>query len=119
MVSDAERSKWVAWFKRNGEEHVVLTDARSGKGVKRVAEVALLVSKSVNDKRRAKGLMPRPVRTAVIGYPNVGYSNFELPCPQNWTDYGNGAWRQNTGADCSWPMFKIDVETRTQGEDCD
>lgn len=74
MVSDAERSKWVAWFKRNGEEHVVLTDARSGKGVKRVAEVALLVSKSVNDKRREKGLMPRPVRTAVIGYPNVGKS---------------------------------------------
>ena len=26
-------------------------------------EVALLVSKEVNDKRRAKGLQPRPVRT--------------------------------------------------------
>jgi ribosome biogenesis GTP-binding protein YlqF len=74
MVSDAERSKWVAWFKKNGETHVVLTDARSGKGVKRVAEVALLVSKEVNDKRIAKGLMPRPVRAAVIGYPNVGKS---------------------------------------------
>jgi ribosome biogenesis GTPase A len=36
MVSDAERSKWVAWFKNQGEEHVVLTDARSGKGVNRV-----------------------------------------------------------------------------------
>ena len=32
MVSDSERSKWVSWFKRNGETHVVLTDARSGKG---------------------------------------------------------------------------------------
>ena len=74
QVSDAERSRWVAWFKRNGEKHVVLTDARSGKGVKRVSEVALLVSKEVNDKRKAKGLMPRPVRTAVIGYPNVGKS---------------------------------------------
>ena len=74
MVSDAERSKWVAWFKKNGETHVVLTDARSGKGVKRVAEVALLVSKEVNDKRIEKGLMPRPVRAAVIGYPNVGKS---------------------------------------------
>ena len=74
MVSDAERSKWVAWFKKNGETHVVLTDARSGKGVKRVAEVALLVSKEVNDKRIKKGLMPRPVRAAVIGYPNVGKS---------------------------------------------
>jgi hypothetical protein len=42
--------------------------------VKRVAEVALLVSKEVNAKRLEKGLMPRPVRTAVIGYPNVGKS---------------------------------------------
>ena len=74
MVSDSERSKWVSWFKRNGETHVVLTDARSGKGVKRVADVALLVSEEVNAKRVAKGLMPRPVRTAVIGYPNVGKS---------------------------------------------
>ena len=74
MVSDSERSKWVSWFKRNGETHVVLTDARSGKGVKRVAEVALLVSERVNEKRVAKGLMPRAVRTAVIGYPNVGKS---------------------------------------------
>ena len=74
MVSDAERSRWVAWFKRSGERHVVLTDARSGKGVKRVAEVALMVSAEVNDKRRAKGLMPRPVRTAIVGYPNVGKS---------------------------------------------
>jgi ribosome biogenesis GTP-binding protein YlqF len=74
MVSDSERSKWVSWFKRNGETHVVLTDARSGKGVKRVAEVALLVSEQVNEKRVAKGLMPRAVRTAVIGYPNVGKS---------------------------------------------
>jgi ribosome biogenesis GTP-binding protein YlqF len=74
MVSDAERSKWVRWFQRNGEKHVVLTDARSGKGVKRVAEVALLVSKEVNEKRAMKGLQPRPVRTAVIGYPNVGKS---------------------------------------------
>ena len=54
-----------------------------------------------------------------MGFPNVGYSNFELSCQQNWTDYGNGQWKQNTGDDCSWPMFKIDVETRTEGEDCD
>lgn len=78
QVTDAERSKWVAWFKRHGEEHVVLTDARSGKGVNRVREVALLVSRDVNAKREAKGLMPRPVRTAVIGYPNVGGAFFHL-----------------------------------------
>jgi ribosome biogenesis GTPase A len=40
MVTDAERSRWVSWFKKNGETHVVLTDAKTGKGVKRVMEVA-------------------------------------------------------------------------------
>ena len=59
---------------KNGDKHVVLTDAKSGKGVNRVKEVALLVSEEVNAKRAAKGLMPRPVRTAIIGYPNVGKS---------------------------------------------
>ena len=53
-----------------------------------------------------------------VGIPNVGYSNFELGCVQNWTDYGDGAWKQNSGDDCSWPMLKIDVETRTDDE-CD
>jgi hypothetical protein len=51
-----------------------------------------------------------------IGIPNVGYSNFNLPCQQNWTDYGDGAWKQNTGNDCSWPMLKIDVELRDPDE---
>ena len=74
MVTDAERSRWVSWFKKRGEKHVVLTDAKTGKGVKRVMEVASSVAKEVNEKRLAKGLLPRPVRTAVIGYPNVGKS---------------------------------------------
>ena len=74
MVTDAERSRWVSWFKKNGETHVVLTDAKTGKGVKRVMEVATSVANEVNEKRVAKGLLPRPVRTAVIGYPNVGKS---------------------------------------------
>ncbi|HCH65467.1 MAG TPA: hypothetical protein DFR83_21860, partial [Deltaproteobacteria bacterium] len=53
-----------------------------------------------------------------LGFPNVGYSNFELPCAANWTDYGDGSWRQNTGADCSWPMMRISYE-RIVPEECD
>lgn len=53
-----------------------------------------------------------------MGFPNVGYSNFELPCAANWTDYGDGSWRQNSGADCSWPMMRISYE-RVVAEDCD
>lgn len=53
-----------------------------------------------------------------MGFPNVGYSNFELPCVKNWTDYGDGTWKQNSGNDCSWPMFKIEVE-RVYEDECD
>ena len=53
-----------------------------------------------------------------IGFPNVGYSNFELSCTQNWTDYGNGSYVQNSGQDCSWPMLKIEIETLAPG-DCE
>ncbi len=53
-----------------------------------------------------------------VGFPNVGYSNFELPCAANWTDYGDGSWRQNSGADCSWPMMRLSYE-RVVAEDCD
>ena len=60
MVTDAERSRWVSWFKKRGEKHVVLTDMKTGKGVKRVMEVASSVAKEVNEKRVAKGLLPGP-----------------------------------------------------------
>ena len=53
-----------------------------------------------------------------LGFPNVGYSNFEMPCVANWTDYGDGHWSQNSGNDCSWPMLRISHE-RTVTEECD
>ena len=73
MVSDMERARWVSYLKSIGET-VVLTDARAGKGVRKVKELALAMSEEINAKRAAKGLLPRPVRAAVIGYPNVGKS---------------------------------------------
>lgn len=37
-------------------------------------EMAMEMSEEINAKRAAKGLLPRPVRAAVVGYPNVGKS---------------------------------------------
>jgi hypothetical protein len=51
-----------------------------------------------------------------MGFPNVGYSNFELNCAQNWTDYSSGSYVQNSGQDCSWPMMKIEIETIASDE---
>ncbi len=51
------------------------------------------------------------------GLPTIGYSNFNLACERNWTDYGDGTWTLNSadgdGEECSWPMLRVQVETRT------
>ena len=51
------------------------------------------------------------------GLPTVGYSNFNLACNANYTDYGDGNWTLNSsdgdGDECSWPMMRVSVETRT------
>ena len=51
------------------------------------------------------------------GLPTIGYSNFNLDCGRNWTDYGDGSWTLNSadgdGSSCSWPMMRVHVETRT------
>lgn len=39
-----------------------------------VRKAALDVSVEINAKRRNRGLMPRPVRAVMIGFPNVGKS---------------------------------------------
>lgn len=74
MVDDRERNKWVMYFKKLGHPHVVVTDAKTGRGVDSVKKIALSVAKDVNSRRIEKGLLARPVRTAVVGYPNVGKS---------------------------------------------
>jgi ribosome biogenesis GTPase A len=46
----------------------------SMQGILKLTQEATRVSGDINSKREAKGLLPRPVRCAVIGYPNVGKS---------------------------------------------
>lgn len=69
----------------------------------------------------ASGRYAVSVSWGVKGLPTIGYSNFNLACDQNWTDYGDGAWTLNSadgdGAECSWPMLRVRVETRTLDDD--
>ena len=57
------------------------------------------------------------------GIPAVGYSNFNLDCSVNWTDYGDGVWilnSVNTSSQyqCSWPMMKVEIEIN-RADQCD
>ncbi|DBA86936.1 hypothetical protein WJX79_009287 [Trebouxia sp. C0005] len=73
MISQQDQQEWSNYYGSQGLS-VFNTDANNGKGITKVTKAALSLSKSINDKRKARGLQPRPVRAAVIGFPNVGKS---------------------------------------------
>lgn len=67
------RQGWTEWFQAHGETPY-FTDAKAGKGVTSVAKAAQAAGVEVNKRRRDRGMLPRPVRAVVIGFPNVGKS---------------------------------------------
>jgi ribosome biogenesis GTPase A len=73
MILPQARHLWTEWFKAEGEEPY-FTDAQHGKGVIAVAQAALSAGVEINLRRRDRGMLPRPVRAVVIGFPNVGKS---------------------------------------------
>ncbi|MBD2206846.1 ribosome biogenesis GTPase YlqF [Calothrix sp. FACHB-1219] len=73
MISPQVRSLWVDYFKRQGEV-VYSTNAQHGQGVSAVLKAAQAAGVELNQRRRDRGMLPRPVRAVVIGFPNVGKS---------------------------------------------
>lgn len=73
MVPEADRAAWTDHFAARGHR-VVWTCGNMGDGVARVAAQAAALGETLNARRAARGLRPRPVRAVVIGFPNVGKS---------------------------------------------
>ncbi len=73
MIPDNLCHQWEKWFKNQGET-IYFTNAKEGKGIKSIKQATQKVGKIVNQKRAEKGMLPRPVRAVVIGFPNVGKS---------------------------------------------
>lgn len=67
--------KWLAYYKKNGIP-ALATDCRSGKGIKQFAPLIKDVLSELLEKRRAKGVLGRPLHLMVVGIPNVGKSSF-------------------------------------------
>eukprot|EP01038_Epipyxis_sp_PR26KG_P014669 gene14669-19707_t len=53
---------------------VFFIDGKLGSGIMTLKKQALKVGESINERRMRKGIQPRAVRAAVIGFPNVGKS---------------------------------------------
>ena len=73
MVTADARLAWEAWFKAKGQR-TVWCDAKAGTGVKQVQQAAIRAGDQLNERRRNRGMRPRPVRALTLGFPNVGKS---------------------------------------------
>ncbi|XP_010542870.1 PREDICTED: DAR GTPase 3, chloroplastic [Tarenaya hassleriana] len=74
MISTEDRNAWARYFAKQGTK-VVFTNGQRGMGTMKLSRLAKALAVGVNVKRRAKGLLPRPVRAGIVGYPNVGKSS--------------------------------------------
>eukprot|EP00605_Chrysophyceae_sp_TOSAG23-4_P001834 GSChrysophyteH1.ASY1.ANO1.2024.1 assembled CDS len=81
QITDKARQLWGKYYTEqsslNNKESVnkvYFIDGKNGKGVKALKQEALVAAEKINEKRRRRGIQPRPVRVAVIGFPNVGKS---------------------------------------------
>jgi len=73
MVTPSAREAWEQWFKTQGQR-TVWCDAKAGTGVKQVQQAAIRAGDQLNERRRSRGMRPRPVRALTLGFPNVGKS---------------------------------------------
>ncbi|MEK0177768.1 MAG: ribosome biogenesis GTPase YlqF [Oscillatoriales cyanobacterium] len=73
MISPALREEWESWFEARGES-VYFTNAEHGHGINALADAVQSAGVQLNQRRFDRGMLPRPVRAVVIGFPNVGKS---------------------------------------------
>ena len=64
---------WRDWFKQRGE-NVYFANAQQGQGISNIIKAAQKAGEGMNKKRTDRGMLTRPVRAVVIGFPNVGKS---------------------------------------------
>ncbi|HIK38843.1 MAG: ribosome biogenesis GTPase YlqF [Geminocystis sp.] len=73
LIPETVKKQWQEWFESKGERPF-FTNAQTGKGVNALRRAALSQGVMVNERRRQRGMLPRPVRAVVVGFPNVGKS---------------------------------------------
>ncbi|MGD1912600.1 MAG: ribosome biogenesis GTPase YlqF [Rivularia sp. (in: cyanobacteria)] len=73
MISSQAKELWTDYFRINNEIPFC-TNAQQGKGVIAVSKAAQSAGSAVNQRRKERGMLPRPIRAVVIGFPNVGKS---------------------------------------------
>ncbi len=75
-VSDSKLNKiWANYIKEKTNFEVIITSLINKEDIKIIIGKITNLAQDIMEKRAQKGLLPRPVRTMVVGMPNVGKSS--------------------------------------------
>lgn len=72
LCDQKETSKWLNYYKEKGY-HIITVDLEHG-NVKTLISKTEVLMRELNEKRIAKGLKSRKIRSLIVGIPNVGKS---------------------------------------------
>lgn len=75
LADERQNEAWMEYFTGKGL-HVIKVNARSGMGLKQITPLVQEACKEKIERDRKRGILNRPVRTMVVGIPNVGKSTF-------------------------------------------
>jgi len=73
LADPVELEKWISYFSNKGIKALKIS-AQSGKGVNRILPLLREISKTRTEKEISRGRIERPIRTMILGIPNVGKS---------------------------------------------
>lgn len=75
LADERVNAQWAAWFEAKNI-HAVKVDSRNKGTLKQVQSVVQEACKEKIERDRKRGILNRPIRTMVVGIPNVGKSTF-------------------------------------------
>ena len=75
LADEAVSRQWEAWFRAQGLQ-VIYTNALSGSGLKEIHKQLRALTQTKLESAMRRGRLQRPIRTMVVGIPNVGKSAF-------------------------------------------
>jgi len=73
LADSIELDKWIKYFEDKGFKTLKI-NALSGKGVDKILPLLRVMMRDVVEKEKARGRKERPIRTMILGIPNVGKS---------------------------------------------
>lgn len=75
LADKAVSDKWTKYYEEKGY-FVATVNSKNGRGVKAVNDVIQKACKEKIERDRKRGILNRPIRTMIVGIPNVGKSTF-------------------------------------------